>query len=285
MTRRYWFPALAVGAISMILLVLVTISTPTTLSDSTPFDFVRSSHLNGIIDLTPGSNEKRLIGGLKFGIWGYCSSLNGTSNFSCFKHSYGYEARFGINPADSTTAARDTVTIDSSWTRGLAVHVVAFVASLVGLVLTAVPKQTIRLAAIVVNAVAALLALIAFCIDIALFVYVQRQMNKLTDNAASSMPGPAFYMALIAIPVATVATVVQWLNWRSEKLDKVVVGGYDYPPQTEWDGLRQEQVEGHQMQPTTTSTEAAGYAYGKESTPPTTHSERRILDAYEESKQ
>ncbi|KAJ1035319.1 hypothetical protein NDA13_000739 [Ustilago tritici] len=278
MTKRYWIPALAISSISMILLVLITISTPTTLSDSTPFDFVRSSSLDGIVDLTPGSNEKRLVGGLKFGTWGYCSSLNGTSNFSCFKRSHGYSATFGINPSESSTAARESVTIGSSWTRGLAVHVVAFVAALVGLVLTAIPKQVIRLAATVVLGIASLLALVAFCIDIALFVYVQRQMNKVTDNAAKSMPGPGFYMALIAIPLTVAAVVVQWLNWRSEKLGKATVAGYNYPAQTEWDGT----AEGHQMQPTTASTEVgSGYAHGKEVTK---DSERRILDAYEESK-
>lgn len=275
MTRRFWFTAIALSTISMILLVLITISTPTTLSDSTPFDFVRSSHLNGTIDLTPGSNEKRLIGGAKFGTWGYCTSLNSTNNFSCFKHSHGYSARFGINPDESSTAARESITIGSSWTRGLAVHVVAFVAALIGLVLVAVPKQVVRLAAVVVNGIAALLALVAFCIDIALFVYVQKQMNNLTDNASKTMPGPAFYMALIAIPIAVAATVLQWLNWKSERLDNVTVGGYDYPPQAEWDG----RVEGHQMQPTTTSTEYATEGKG------VSESERRILDAYNQSKQ
>ncbi|GAK65616.1 pali-domain-containing protein [Moesziomyces antarcticus] len=267
MTRRYLFPALAVSFVSMVLLVLVTISTPTTLSDSTPFDFVRSSRLDGIVDLSPGSNDKRPLGALKFGTWGYCSALNGTDNYACFKHSHGYSATFGINPNTTATAARDSVTIGASWTRGLAVHVVAFVAAIAGLVLTAIPKQPVRLAATVVNAVAALLALIAFCIDIALFVYVQKQMKKVADSP-KSMPGPAFYMALIAIPIAIIATALTFLNWRSEGLDKVVTSGYDYPAQTEWNS--------HQMQPTTTSTE---HTQGASSA-----SAQKVLDAYEESK-
>ena len=267
MTRRYLFPALGVSFVSMVLLVLVTISTHTTLSDSTPFDFVRSSNLGGIVDLSPGSNDKRLIGALKFGTWGYCSALNGTSDYACFKHSHGYSAEFGINPANSATAARDNVTIGASWTRGLAVHVVAFVAALIGLVLTAIPKQPVRLAATVVNGISALLALIAFCIDIALFVYVQKQMNKIADNA-KSMPGPAFYMALIAIPIAVVATLLTFLNWRSESLDRVVTSGYDYPTDNQWNT--------HQMQPTSTSTE---HTQGASSA-----SAQKVLDAYEESK-
>lgn len=263
MTKRYLVPALVLSFVSMILLVLVTISTPTTLSDSTPFDFVRSTRLDGVVDLSPNSNRDRPIGALKFGTWGYCSALNGTSNFACFKHSHGYSATFGINSNNTATAARESVTIGSSWTRGLAVHVVAFVAALIALVLTAIPKQVVRLAAIVVNAIAALLALIAFCIDIALFVYVQRQMKKITDSP-STHPGPAFYMALIAIPIAVAATVFTWLNWKSESLDRVVTFGYDYPAAPEW--------ERHQMQPTSSTTEATQSA-----------SAQKVLDAYQES--
>lgn len=272
MTRRYLFPALGVSFVSMVLLVLVTISTPTTLSDSTPFDFVRSSNLGGIIDLSPGSNQKRPIGALKFGTWGYCSALNGTSDYACFKHSHGYSATFGINPTEQDTAARDTVTIGASWTRGLAVHVVAFVAALIGLVLTAIPKQVVRLAATIVNAISALLALIAFCIDIALFVYVQKQMNKIADSP-KTMPGPAFYMALIAIPIAVIATVFDFLNWRSESLDNVVTSGYDYPTSA---GAADNEWNSHQMQPTSTSTE---HTQGASSA-----SAQKVLDAYEESK-
>ncbi|SPO27604.1 uncharacterized protein UTRI_04363_B [Ustilago trichophora] len=273
MTRRYLFPALGVSFISMVLLVLVTISTPTTLSDSTPFDFVRSSNLGGIVDLSPGSNEKRLIGALEFGTWGYCSALNGTSDYACFKHSHGYTAKFGINPNNSETAARDTVTIGASWTRGLAVHVVAFVAALIGLVLTAIPKQVVRLAATIVNAISALLALIAFCIDIALFVYVQKQMNKVADNP-KSMPGPAFYMALIAIPIAVIATFFTFLNWRSESLDRVVTTGYDYPATTA--ATTEDDWNSHQMHPTSTTTE--------HTQAPSSASAQKVLEAYQESK-
>ncbi|SNX85954.1 uncharacterized protein MEPE_04663 [Melanopsichium pennsylvanicum] len=274
MTRSYLFLALGISFISMVLLVLVTISTPTTLSDSTPFDFVRSSNLGGIVDLSPDSNKNRLIGGIKFGTWGYCSALNATSKYACFKHSHGYSAIFGINPTDQDTAARDTVTIGSSWTRGLAVHVVAFVFALIGLVLTAIPKQIVRLAATIINTIAALLALVAFCIDIALFVYVQKQMRKVADSP-NSIPGPAFYMALIAIPIAVMATFFSVLNWRSHRLDHVAITGYDYPAQTEWDNNNKNDA--HPMHPTTTTSTEHTQA-------PTSASVQKVLDAYQQSK-
>ncbi|EST09490.1 Actin cortical patch SUR7/pH-response regulator PalI [Kalmanozyma brasiliensis GHG001] len=266
MTRRYYFPAIAVSFISMILLVLITISTPTTLSDATPFDFVRSNNLNGTVDLSPGSNANRPVGSIRFGTWGYCTTLNGTDSIGCFKHSHGYSVKLGSNPAQSNTEAQAFVTIGSSWTRGLAVHVVAFVAALAGLVLTAIPKQTIRLAAMAVNAIAALLALIAFAIDIALLAYVQTQLKKI--SSPKTMPGPAFYMALIAIPVAVLATVLNWLNWRSEKLDNVVTNGYEWEEAN--DGAKRGWGERFRMKKRGASAEPG--------------SQQKVLDAYEESK-
>ncbi|PWY98212.1 pali-domain-containing protein [Testicularia cyperi] len=265
MTKRYLIPALVTGVIAVILTVLVTISTPTTLSDNTRLDFARSSNLNGIVDLSPGSNQKRPIGGVVFGTWGYCTTTNGTSDTACFKKSHGYSVKFGINPDNQDTSARSDVTIGSSWTRGLAVHVVAFIAALAGLVLTAIPKQICRLAATIVTALATLLALIAFAIDIALYVYVMRQMKKIAPSA-SSMPGVGFYMALIAIPFALVASAFNFLNWRHEKLDNVVTEGYDYPL------------------PTTNSHYKEETAVSDSTTPYASPSAQKVLSAYEESK-
>lgn len=269
MTRRYLIPALTLSAISTILLVLLTISTPTTLSDATPFDFVRSSNLDGIVDLSPGSNAKRLIGSVRFGTWGYCSALNGTSSLGCFKHSHGYSVKLGINPEQSETEAQAFITIGSSWTRGLAVHVVAFVGALIGLVLTAVPKQVSRLAALVVNAVTALLTLVAFAIDIALLAYVQTQLRKI--SSPKTMPGPAFYMALVAIPLAASAAVMNWLNWRSEKLDRVTTDGYDWSEANE--GAKRSGWERFKLKPRSTADSEV---------PPS--SQQKVMEAYNDSK-
>lgn len=266
MTKKYLIPALTISAISMILLVLITISTPTTLSDSTPFDFVRSSNLNGTVDLSAGANAQRPIGGVRFGTWGYCTALNGTDSLGCFKHSHGYSVKFGINPALSSREAQSFITIGSSWTRGLAVHVVAFVGALIGLVLTAIPKQPIRLAAMIVNALTALLCLIAFAIDIALLAYVQVQLKKIASP--KTIPGPAFYMALIAIPIAVAATVCNWLNWKSEKLDRVVTDGYawnDTTNSSRWERFKMK------TRPNSANNNSPD-------------SQQKVMDAYHESK-
>lgn len=150
-------------------------------------------------------------------------------------------------------------------------HVVAFVVALVGLALVGVSrKQVVRLAALVVNGVAALLALVGFAVDVALLVYVQRQMGKVSEEGGKTMPGPAFYMALVEVFVAVCAAVMAGLNWRSERLDRVVVGGYDYPQEGGEGGWRR--YEGHQMQPTSASSELGSA------------SAQKVLDAYEESK-
>lgn len=267
MVKKFYIGALVVSAISAILLLLVTISTPTTLSAPTPFYFVSSGNLGGVIDCSPNSNPLRLVNSIQFGTWGYCSSAVNASGYACFRLPHGYSATFGINPngTTATTAAVTNVTIGASWTRGLAVHVATFTVSGVGLVLTAIPKQKIRMVAMGVNATAALMALIAFAIDIALFIYVQNQMRRIASKA-NTMPGPAFYMALFAILIGVGATVLNFFNWKRER-------DYDYSG-----GSAGEAWNSHQMEPTSTTTEATT-AYGGASA-----SERKVLDAYQESK-
>lgn len=111
--------SIAISAIAMILLVLVTISTPTTLSDQTPFDVTRSTNLGGLRDITPGANSERLIGEIRFGTWGYCTARNGTNSFSCFKKSHGYNVKLQVDgDANMEVAANLDTEIKGSWTRG-----------------------------------------------------------------------------------------------------------------------------------------------------------------------
>lgn len=142
-------------------------------------------------------------------------------------------------------------------------HVVAFVFALLGLILTAVPKQVLRLAAMVVNSLAALMALTAFAIDIALFVYVQRQMRRVAEGA-KTMPGPGFYMSLVAIFLASAAAAMTGLNWRSESWRGQKVGE-DYRPER----LR--------MEPTSVGSE-------RTEVEAMSASQKAVLGAYEESK-
>lgn len=64
--RAFCVPALVSSFIACILLLLCTISTPTTFHTSTPFNFVQASNLGNITDGTNNTaNHERLIIGLK----------------------------------------------------------------------------------------------------------------------------------------------------------------------------------------------------------------------------
>lgn len=78
--------------------------------------------------------------------------------------------------------------------------------------------------------IATLLALIAFIIDIVLFIYAKRQINDVAPDS-NTMPGPMFYMALIAIPIVGAASVLSLLNWRNQRFNdaSIPTTGYDYP--------------------------------------------------------
>lgn len=99
--------------------------------------------------------------------------------------------------------------IGSSWTRGLAIHPVgqlhfirnpvafnflfslATAVAFVALVMSFSQHITITLAASLMSFLAALLTLIAFAIDIALYAYLKHEMSNLTNNE-STITGPGW---------------------------------------------------------------------------------------------
>lgn len=90
-----------------------------------------------------------------------------------------------ISSADGASS-----TIKASWTRGLAVHPVATAVTFVALLLSFSTHITMTLLASIVSFLAAALTLIAFAIDIALFVLVRHAMNNLNIGAnTDTAPG------------------------------------------------------------------------------------------------
>lgn len=64
--HAFCVPALVSSFIACVLLLLCTVSTPTTFHTSTPFEFVRASNLGNITDGTNNtSNHNRLLEGIK----------------------------------------------------------------------------------------------------------------------------------------------------------------------------------------------------------------------------
>lgn len=63
--KAFCVPALVSSFLAVVLLLLCTVSTPTTFHTSTPFNFVQASDLGNITDTTPGANQDRQLSGLK----------------------------------------------------------------------------------------------------------------------------------------------------------------------------------------------------------------------------
>ncbi|PWN51712.1 pali-domain-containing protein [Violaceomyces palustris] len=268
MAKAFFIPALVVSFVAVILLLLCTISTPTTLSDSTPFDFVRAHDLDGIRDITPGANSDRLIGGIKFGTWGYCTARNGTGSYACYKTGHGYRVDLATAGGNNNNdASRNENSIKASWTRGLAVHVVAFVVAIVGFALSFFPSLLLQLIAFITHFLAALLALIAFAIDIVLYIYAKRKIHSVAPNS-NVMPGPAFYMTLISIPLLVFAGLTVCCGRRKDKEGSAYVSGSNYTPAAPYEGNNYS---------TTTQQTSESYPMKKSSA-------QKVMDAFHSSK-
>ena len=115
------------------------------------------------------------------------------------------------------SSGSSSVTIGSSWTRGLAVHPVGmdsltfaeyYLANFkwspsatgvifIALLLSLSSHITVTLLASIVSFLAALITLIAFAIDIALFAFVKHEMKKLTGvrSNTNTAPGQSYQIS------------------------------------------------------------------------------------------
>lgn len=224
--RAFCIPALISSCLACVLLLLCTISTPTTFHTSTPFDFVRANNLGNITDGTNNTaNAARLLEGIKLGSWGYCTkgAVDQSYDF-CSPNNHGYSVTL-LRSNDTSQSAYSNTEIKASWTRGLVVVVVAFVAALIGFVLSFIPHLVVMLVASIVHFIAFLLALIAFIIQIVLFIYTRNRLNNVTSDA-SVMPGPGFYLTLISIPLLFFSALTVCCGWRKQKDDDYMPSSY-----------------------------------------------------------
>jgi hypothetical protein len=112
--------------------------------------------------------------------------------------------------------------VRSSWTRGLAVTPVAAGFSFIALLLGLSQHLTVTLIASLTAFFAAVLTLIAFAIDIALFAYTRHRMNDL-DTGASTKPGPGMFLPLASSVIFNEELLGFWLTLAS--LILLVLGG------------------------------------------------------------
>lgn len=80
--KATFIPSLIITFITLILLLLVTISTPLAGNNSSVFYISEATHTN-LRDVTGnGPNPQRNVTGIRAGIWGYCSRGEGDSSYA-----------------------------------------------------------------------------------------------------------------------------------------------------------------------------------------------------------
>ncbi|TRM63190.1 SUR7/PalI family-domain-containing protein [Schizophyllum amplum] len=159
---------------ALVLNFLVSISLPyLTALDVARATFKTDAHVGGV-------NAAREV---RFGVWASCVYADDGTK-TCLKAGPAYSVGFEDPDQDVN------VVIGPSWTRGLVVHPIATGITFLALLCSFSLHIAVSLVASLLSFLAALLTLVAFAIDIALFVYVKHQADKLPSVDGSGKPGP-----------------------------------------------------------------------------------------------
>ncbi|TDL27025.1 pali-domain-containing protein [Rickenella mellea] len=201
MGRSFCIPGILILFCAFVLSFLVSISLPYL----TALDITRV-HINA----AASSSSANAISQLRFGIWSYCFDAAKGGDRTCSPKGHGYSVQV-------QSPNGGTETIGSSWTRGLAVHPVATAVTFVALLLSFSTHVTVTLVASLMSFLAALLTLIAFAIDIALYVYVKHQMNKLNDHI-STITGPGFWLTFVSFILLLLAGCTVCFGRRRDRM-------------------------------------------------------------------
>ncbi|KAH9978214.1 hypothetical protein BGW80DRAFT_1249775 [Lactifluus volemus] len=135
---------------------------------------------------------------IRFGIWAYCIYDAETGHRTCIDPGYGYRVQL--------LSASNSITIGPGSTRGLAVHPVAAGVTFIALLFSCSSHFTLNLLASLISFVAALLTLIAFAIDIALYTIVH--------NKVRSVAAPGLWIVLASLILLLLAGCTVCLGQR-----------------------------------------------------------------------
>ncbi|KAG6835997.1 hypothetical protein H0H93_012413 [Arthromyces matolae] len=184
MSRIFCIPGIFFVFAAFVLLFLSSISLPYLPA----LDVARTkfSTSTGVVD----TNAQGLVE-LRLGVWAYCF-YNQDNDRTCTSATHAYSV--GIANEDKSI----TVKIGASWTRGLAVTPVAAAVAFVAFLLSLSLHHAVTLVASLVSFLAATLSLIAFAIDIALFVYLRHKANEISNVNANTHLGVAFWLTFVS---------------------------------------------------------------------------------------
>ncbi|KDQ52443.1 hypothetical protein JAAARDRAFT_162894 [Jaapia argillacea MUCL 33604] len=205
--RTFCIPGVFFIFSAFVLMFITSISLPYL----TGVDFVRV-HFNGG-GAGAGSGTGSAVSQLRFGIWAYCFNEIPSGNRVCSPSGHAYSVSI-LSPTQNNT----NVIIGPSWTRGLAIHPVATGVIFIALLLSFSTHITVTLIASLVAFLAALLTLIAFACDIALYAYVKHQVGKLPGVSESTITGPGFWLTFVSFLLLLLAGCTVCFGRRRDRM-------------------------------------------------------------------
>ncbi|KAF9228114.1 pali-domain-containing protein [Gyrodon lividus] len=200
MSRAFCIPGVFFLFSAFVLLFIVSVSLPYL----TAMDITRV-HTNGGSSV---SGQEALTQ-LRLGIWAYCYQVS-NGNTICNNAGHGYSLTV-------VNTQNNTVYIGSSWTRGLAIHPVACAVTFVALLLSFSQHITVTLIASLVSFLAALITLIAFAIDIALYAYFKNEMGNL-GFGSQTITGPGFWLTFVSFILLLLAGCTVCFGRRRDRM-------------------------------------------------------------------
>jgi len=201
MSRAFCIPGVFFIFCALVLNLLVSISLPFLPG----LDIARTRIINGQVGTAQGLTQ------IRFGIWAPCFYT--AQNHTCpdARRAYTVTIENGNN-----TSSQDAV-VDSSWTRGLAVHPVAAIVTFFAFLFSLSTHLVVTLIASLLAFLAALLTLIAFAIDIALLVLVQHELNRI-GTGTTTKPSAAFWMTFVSLILLLLGGCTVCLGRRRDRL-------------------------------------------------------------------
>jgi len=210
MGRLFHIPGIFFLFVAFVLLFLVSISLPYL----TTLDFARV-HFEGKVTAGGDSNA---VTELRFGTWADCW-YESSGDRVCSSAGNAYNVTIHNGSGDSS------VSIGSSWTRGLALHPVAAGVTLIAFLLSLSSHITLRLFASLASFLAGTVAFIAFLVDVALYAYVKSEVGKLDNVDAHTDTAPGFWMTFVSFILLFLAGGTVCFGRRRDRM----AGATNYP--------------------------------------------------------
>ncbi|KAF7296841.1 hypothetical protein MIND_00915400 [Mycena indigotica] len=197
MSRKHFLIGASCLGVALFLSLIGSISLP----HLTALDYVRAKFATPILSGQDTLSEIRL------GIWGPCF-YDEHDHRLCFNVGHGY-------PVPLLTTTGQIEIISGSWTRGLAVHPVATGVIAIAFGFAFAKFESAPLISVLTSVLSALILLIAFAIDIALYAEMHHKVGELHGVKGNVDFGTAFWFTLVELILVLVAAVMVFMGRRA----------------------------------------------------------------------